>query len=125
MSVCRQASGQREPRRAASVPQCPFWPCAPRSASWVRAQRDSYSPTCWPAKGSTRSYSRRAAGPTSSSGGGPAAWGPAPGGRPHRALSPRVEGADPRIDFVALVGRGITVYGQQEVVKDLVAARLA
>ncbi len=29
-----------------------------------------------------------------------------------------------RIDFTALTGRGITVYGQQEVVKDLIAARL-
>ena len=30
-----------------------------------------------------------------------------------------------RIDFVELTGRSITVYGQQEVVKDLIAARLA
>ncbi|HTZ42233.1 MAG TPA: 4-hydroxybenzoate 3-monooxygenase [Jatrophihabitans sp.] len=30
-----------------------------------------------------------------------------------------------RIDFEELTGRGITVYGQQEVVKDLIAARLA
>ncbi|WP_322780426.1 4-hydroxybenzoate 3-monooxygenase [Frankia sp. Cas4] len=29
-----------------------------------------------------------------------------------------------RIDFTALTGRGIMVYGQQEVVKDLIAARL-
>ncbi len=29
-----------------------------------------------------------------------------------------------RIDFAALIGRSITVYGQQEVVKDLIAARL-
>lgn len=35
------------------------------------------------------------------------------------------ERRDHRIDFADLVGRGITVYGQQEVVKDLVAARLA
>lgn len=30
-----------------------------------------------------------------------------------------------RIDFKALTGKGVTVYGQQEVVKDLIAARLA
>ncbi|MGA2101062.1 MAG: 4-hydroxybenzoate 3-monooxygenase [Candidatus Sulfotelmatobacter sp.] len=30
-----------------------------------------------------------------------------------------------RIDFKALTGRGITIYAQQEVVKDLIAARLA
>jgi p-hydroxybenzoate 3-monooxygenase len=30
-----------------------------------------------------------------------------------------------RIDFAALVGKGVTIYGQQEVVKDLIAARLA
>jgi p-hydroxybenzoate 3-monooxygenase len=29
-----------------------------------------------------------------------------------------------RIDFKALTGRGITIYAQQEVVKDLIAARL-
>jgi p-hydroxybenzoate 3-monooxygenase len=30
-----------------------------------------------------------------------------------------------RIDFAALTGRSMTIYGQQEVVKDLIAARLA
>ncbi len=30
-----------------------------------------------------------------------------------------------RIDLTALTGRGVTIYGQQEVVKDLIAARLA
>lgn len=34
------------------------------------------------------------------------------------------EQRDHRIDFADLVGRGITVYGQQEVVKDLIADRL-
>ncbi|OLT11138.1 4-hydroxybenzoate 3-monooxygenase [Pseudonocardia sp. CNS-139] len=46
-------------------------------------------------------------------------------GMPHEGISLRFDGGDHRIDFAALVGRGITVYGQQEVVKDLVAARLA
>jgi p-hydroxybenzoate 3-monooxygenase len=46
-------------------------------------------------------------------------------GMPHDGVSLRFEGVDHRIDFVDLVGRGITVYGQQEVVKDLIAARLA
>ncbi|MDN5859069.1 MAG: 4-hydroxybenzoate 3-monooxygenase [Pseudonocardia sp.] len=50
-------------------------------------------------------------------------------GMPHAGISLRFgepgQRRDHRIDFVDLVGRGITVYGQQEVVKDLVAARLA
>jgi p-hydroxybenzoate 3-monooxygenase len=46
-------------------------------------------------------------------------------GMPHEGISLRFEGADHRIDFADLVGRGITVYGQQEVVKDLIAVRLA
>ena len=43
----------------------------------------------------------------------------------HRGISLRFDRADHPIDFVALTGRTITVYGQQEVVKDLIAARLA
>jgi len=43
----------------------------------------------------------------------------------HRGISLRFDGADHPLDFVALTGRSITVYGQQEVVKDLIAARLA
>jgi p-hydroxybenzoate 3-monooxygenase len=46
-------------------------------------------------------------------------------GLDHRGISLRFDRADHRIDFVALTGKGITVYGQQEVVKDLIAARLA
>src|SRR5689334_19164781 len=46
-------------------------------------------------------------------------------GMPHEGISLRFDGGDHRIDFADLVGRGITVYGQQEVVKDLIAARLA
>jgi p-hydroxybenzoate 3-monooxygenase len=46
-------------------------------------------------------------------------------GMPHEGISLRFEGTDHRIDFADLVGRGIMVYGQQEVVKDLIAARLA
>jgi p-hydroxybenzoate 3-monooxygenase len=46
-------------------------------------------------------------------------------GMPHEGISLRFAGEDHRIDFMDLVGRGITVYGQQEVVKDLIAARLA
>ena len=46
-------------------------------------------------------------------------------GLPHEGISLRFEGADHRIDFADLVGRGIVVYGQQEVVKDLIARRLA
>ncbi|HEV7705340.1 MAG TPA: 4-hydroxybenzoate 3-monooxygenase [Gemmatimonadaceae bacterium] len=44
----------------------------------------------------------------------------------HRGIALRFEGSDHRIDFEDLTGGStITVYGQQEVVKDLIAARLA
>ena len=46
-------------------------------------------------------------------------------GLPHHGISLRFDGDEHRIDFTDLVGRGIVVYGQQEVVKDLIAARLA
>lgn len=46
-------------------------------------------------------------------------------GLPHEGISLRFEGGDHRIDFAELLGRGIVVYGQQEVVRDLIAARLA
>ncbi|MHA6796306.1 4-hydroxybenzoate 3-monooxygenase [Pseudonocardia bannensis] len=45
-------------------------------------------------------------------------------GLPHEGISLRFDGMDHRIDFADLVGKGIVVYGQQEVVKDLIAARL-
>lgn len=41
----------------------------------------------------------------------------------HEGISLRFDGGDHRIDFTDLVGRDIVVYGQQEVVKDLIAAR--
>jgi p-hydroxybenzoate 3-monooxygenase len=43
----------------------------------------------------------------------------------HHGVELRFAGEGHRIDFDDLTGRGITVYGQQEVVKDLIAARLA
>lgn len=46
-------------------------------------------------------------------------------GLAHEGISLRFDGGDHRIDFTDLVGRGIVVYGQQEVVKDLIATRLA
>jgi p-hydroxybenzoate 3-monooxygenase len=46
-------------------------------------------------------------------------------GMVHRGIELRFGGARHRIDPEALTGRTITVYGQQEVVKDLIAARLA
>ncbi|MGP4103075.1 4-hydroxybenzoate 3-monooxygenase [Nonomuraea sp. KM90] len=47
-------------------------------------------------------------------------------GLPHHGIELRYGGAGHRIPFEKLVpGRAITVYGQQEVVKDLIAARLA
>ncbi len=46
-------------------------------------------------------------------------------GLPHRGIELAFEGRRHRIDFIELTGKSITVYGQQEVVKDLIAARLA
>ena len=46
-------------------------------------------------------------------------------GMAHSGISLRFDGGDHRIDFADLVGRGIVVYGQQEVVKDRIARRLA
>ncbi len=44
----------------------------------------------------------------------------------HHGIELRFDGSGHRIDFPSLTGgRSITVYGQQEVVKDLIAARLA
>jgi p-hydroxybenzoate 3-monooxygenase len=43
----------------------------------------------------------------------------------HRGISLRFDRVDHHLDFLSLTGRSITVYGQQEVVKDLIAARLA
>jgi p-hydroxybenzoate 3-monooxygenase len=45
-------------------------------------------------------------------------------GMVHHGVELRFGGAAHRIDFEALTGKAITVYGQQEVVKDLIAARL-
>jgi p-hydroxybenzoate 3-monooxygenase len=42
----------------------------------------------------------------------------------HEGVELRFAGQGHRIDFDDLTGRAITVYGQQEVVKDLIAARL-
>ncbi|HSN20431.1 MAG TPA: 4-hydroxybenzoate 3-monooxygenase [Usitatibacter sp.] len=43
----------------------------------------------------------------------------------HHGIELRFGGRGHRIDLTGLTGRSITVYGQQEVVKDLVAARIA
>jgi p-hydroxybenzoate 3-monooxygenase len=43
----------------------------------------------------------------------------------HHGIELRFAGGGHRVDLTALTGRSITVYGQQEVVKDLIAARLA
>jgi p-hydroxybenzoate 3-monooxygenase len=43
----------------------------------------------------------------------------------HDGIKLRFAGEEHRIDFRTLTGRGITVYGQQEVVKDLIKQRLA
>jgi p-hydroxybenzoate 3-monooxygenase len=46
-------------------------------------------------------------------------------GLEHQGVELRFDGKGHRIDFRELVGKSITVYAQQEVVKDLIAARLA
>jgi p-hydroxybenzoate 3-monooxygenase len=46
-------------------------------------------------------------------------------GMAHQGTELRFDRQSHRIDFAALTGRSIVVYGQQEVVKDLIAARLA
>src|SRR6184192_2677842 len=46
-------------------------------------------------------------------------------GLSHDGINLRFAGEQHRIDFRRLTGRGITVYGQQEVVKDLIKQRLA
>jgi len=43
----------------------------------------------------------------------------------HDGVEIRFDGRGHRIDFKELTGRSITIYAQQEVVKDLIAARLA
>jgi p-hydroxybenzoate 3-monooxygenase len=43
----------------------------------------------------------------------------------HDGLELRFEGRSHRIDLHGLTGRRVTIYGQQEAVKDMVAARLA
>lgn len=43
----------------------------------------------------------------------------------HRGVELAFDGARHRLDFVELTGRAISVYAQHEVVKDLVAARIA
>ena len=45
-------------------------------------------------------------------------------GMVHHGVNLRFDGETHRIDFERLTGRGIVVYGQQEVVKDLITARL-
>src|SRR4051794_1979249 len=42
----------------------------------------------------------------------------------HHGIELRFDGQGHRIDFAELTGRTIVVYGQQEVVKDLIKARL-
>jgi p-hydroxybenzoate 3-monooxygenase len=43
----------------------------------------------------------------------------------HRGIKLRFADTLYRIDFSTLVGKGVTIYGQQEVVKDLIATRLS
>ncbi len=46
-------------------------------------------------------------------------------GLPHHGVVLRVNGASHRIDLTGLTGKSIMVYGQHEVLRDLIAARLA
>ncbi|MDB6091741.1 MAG: pobA [Gammaproteobacteria bacterium] len=46
-------------------------------------------------------------------------------GLPHHGIFLHFNGVNHRIDFAELTGRAVMIYGQQEVVRDLIAARLA
>ncbi|MBP0456821.1 4-hydroxybenzoate 3-monooxygenase [Streptomyces montanisoli] len=46
-------------------------------------------------------------------------------GLEHHGVELRFDGVSHRVDFTALAGRGVTVYAQTEIVKDLVALQLA
>ena len=46
-------------------------------------------------------------------------------GLAHHGIALRFDGAAHRIPLTELTGKAVTIYGQQEVVKDLIAARLA
>ncbi|AZF42700.1 P-hydroxybenzoate hydroxylase [Pseudomonas sp. R1-43-08] len=45
-------------------------------------------------------------------------------GMVHSALQFHYDGATRELDFQAMTGRTVTIYGQQEIIKDLIAARL-
>jgi p-hydroxybenzoate 3-monooxygenase len=46
-------------------------------------------------------------------------------GLPHRGIFLHFKGRNHHIDFADLTGKSVMIYGQQEVVRDLIAARLA
>ncbi len=46
-------------------------------------------------------------------------------GLPHEGIFLHFNGSNHRIDFTELTGKSVMIYGQQEVVRDLIAARLA
>jgi p-hydroxybenzoate 3-monooxygenase len=46
-------------------------------------------------------------------------------GLPHEGIFLHFNGRDHHIDFTELTGKAVMIYGQQEVVRDLIAARLA
>ena len=112
--------------------------CVPRSGSSAPGPRGCCCRTCCTCAASSRWCSRRAAGTTSRSACGPAcssrarwtcstrpasASGCSARGSSHHGIELRFDGPWHRIAFDRLVpGRAITVYGQQEVVKDLIAA---
>ena len=100
----------------------------------------SSSPTCSPPAASTASSSSATTATTSNTASAPACSSTRPSscsassaspsgstaqGLAHRGIELAFEGRRHRLDFHELVGHSITVYGQQEIVKDLIAARLA
>ena len=114
--------------------------CVPRSASSAPGRPGSCCRTCCTCAASSRWCWRAAAATTSSTGSGPgssnrarstcsAAAASASGcdgrGCATRASSCASTGSRTGCRLADLTGRAITVYGQQEVVKDLIAARLA
>ncbi len=121
-----------------AAPRIDSRPCEPRLASSGPVPRGSRSRCCSIARASTASCSRRGTGSTSRSACGPgcssrtpstcctsSAW---PSASTAKASSTTAstsdyDGRNHYIDMTGLTGRHITIYGQQEVVKDLIARR--
>ena len=135
------AGARRSSHPAAGTRRKERTQCVPRSRSSAPGRPGCCCPTCCTCAASSRWCSRPAAATTSSTGSAPGVLEQGTvdtlvssgvgerllrEGLVHHGIELRFGGQGHRIAFEKLVpGRAITVYGQQEVVKDLIAARLA